>query len=98
MYCLKRGIILLLLAFFPGISINAQQLSNLVTIQSGMKTKRVSSYSKMMGNDIIIKLYWDGNDELSILAPIGPFFRQGWRKKFTQKVCDYRKRKGNTNL
>src|SRR5688572_21185308 len=29
-------------------------------------------------NDVIIKMYWDGNDRPSVESPIGPFFGQGW--------------------
>lgn len=29
-------------------------------------------------NDIIIRMYWDGNDYPSVEAPIGSFFGQGW--------------------
>lgn len=29
-------------------------------------------------NDIIIRMYWDGNAYPSVEAPLGPFFGQGW--------------------
>ena len=29
-------------------------------------------------NDIIIRMYWDGNKNPSVESPIGPFFGQGW--------------------
>ncbi len=29
-------------------------------------------------NDIIIRMYWDGNKNPSVEVPIGPFFGQGW--------------------
>lgn len=28
-------------------------------------------------NDIILRMYWDGSDEPSVVSPIGPFFGQG---------------------
>ena len=31
-------------------------------------------------NDIILRMYWDGNEFPSIEAPIGPFFGQGWNE------------------
>lgn len=33
-------------------------------------------------NDIIIRMYWDGNDFPSVEAPIGPFFGQGWNEAY----------------
>ncbi|MGK7395794.1 MAG: glycoside hydrolase family 172 protein [Candidatus Cyclobacteriaceae bacterium M3_2C_046] len=33
-------------------------------------------------NDIILKMYWDDNDEPSVVAPIGPFFGQGWNESY----------------
>lgn len=33
-------------------------------------------------NDIIIRMYWDGNDYPSVEAPIGPFFGQGWNDSY----------------
>ena len=33
-------------------------------------------------NDIIIRMYWDGNDFPSVEAPIGPFFGQGWDESY----------------
>lgn len=33
-------------------------------------------------NDIIIKMYWDGNDFPSVESPIGPFFGQGWNESY----------------
>ncbi len=33
-------------------------------------------------NDIILKMYWDGNDHPSVLSPIGPFFGQGWEENY----------------
>ena len=34
-------------------------------------------------NDIIIRMYWDGNDFPSVESPIGPFFGQGWNERYT---------------
>ena len=31
-------------------------------------------------NDIILRMYWDGSDEPSVVSPIGPFFGQGWNE------------------
>lgn len=33
-------------------------------------------------NDVIIRMYWDGNDFPSVEAPIGPFFGQGWNESY----------------
>ena len=33
-------------------------------------------------NDIILRMYWDGNKEPSVISPIGPFFGQGWNEQY----------------
>ncbi len=33
-------------------------------------------------NDIILRMYWDGNDYPSVESPIGPFFGQGWDESY----------------
>ena len=33
-------------------------------------------------NDIILRMYWDGNEEPSVVSPIGPFFGQGWNEQY----------------
>ncbi|MFC6997213.1 glycoside hydrolase family 172 protein [Rufibacter roseus] len=33
-------------------------------------------------NDIIIRMYWDGNQYPSVESPIGPFFGQGWNESY----------------
>lgn len=33
-------------------------------------------------NDIIIRMYWDGNKFPSVESPIGPFFGQGWNESY----------------
>lgn len=33
-------------------------------------------------NDIILRIYWDGNDYPSVESPIGPFFGQGWDERY----------------
>jgi len=33
-------------------------------------------------NDIILRMYWDGEDAPSVEAPIGPFFGQGWDESY----------------
>lgn len=37
---------------------------------------------RLSRNDIIIKMYWDGNDYPSVVSPIGPFFGQGWQESY----------------
>lgn len=37
---------------------------------------------KLSRNDIILKMYWDGNEEPSVVSPIGPFFGQGWQERY----------------
>lgn len=34
-------------------------------------------------NDIILRMYWDGEDDPSVEAPIGPFFGQGWQETYS---------------
>ena len=104
-------------------SAQAQQMSDLIQIKQGVKSKRVSSYDRSgdnhdnmaniksgekrtifdvpgagiidhiwitMGpeanilsrNDIILRIYWDGNDYPSVESPIGPFFGQGWNESY----------------
>ncbi|HVU24992.1 MAG TPA: glycoside hydrolase family 172 protein [Opitutus sp.] len=33
-------------------------------------------------NDVILRMYWDGNPEPSVNSPIGPFFGQGWDESY----------------
>lgn len=33
-------------------------------------------------NDIILRMYWDGNEFPSVESPIGPFFGQGWNESY----------------
>lgn len=33
-------------------------------------------------NDIILRMYWDGNAYPSVESPIGPFFGNGWNEKY----------------
>lgn len=33
-------------------------------------------------NDIIIKMYWDGNEYPSVVSPLGAFFGQGWDESY----------------
>jgi len=33
-------------------------------------------------NDIILRMYWDGNEYPSVESPIGPFFGQGWNEQY----------------
>jgi hypothetical protein len=33
-------------------------------------------------NDIILRMYWDGNSFPSVESPIGPFFGQGWNEEY----------------
>jgi len=33
-------------------------------------------------NDIILRMYWDGEQKPSVEAPIGPFFGQGWDESY----------------
>lgn len=33
-------------------------------------------------NDIIIRMYWDGQEFPSVESPIGPFFGQGWNESY----------------
>lgn len=38
---------------------------------------------KLSRNDLVLRIYWDGNDKPSVEAPIGPFFGQGWNEAYT---------------
>jgi hypothetical protein len=33
-------------------------------------------------NDIILRMFWDGNEHPSVESPIGPFFGQGWSEEY----------------
>jgi hypothetical protein len=33
-------------------------------------------------NDIILRMYWDGNTFPSVESPVGPFFGQGWNERY----------------
>ena len=37
---------------------------------------------RLSRNDIIIRMYWDGNEFPSVESPIGPFFGQGWNESY----------------
>jgi len=37
---------------------------------------------KLSRNDIIIRMYWDGNTFASVESPIGPFFGNGWTETY----------------
>ena len=39
--------------------------------------------NKLSRNDIILKMYWDGNEFPSVVSPIGPFFGQGWEESYS---------------
>ena len=34
-------------------------------------------------SDVILRIYWDGNDYPSVESPIGPFFGQGWDETYS---------------
>jgi hypothetical protein len=36
-------------------------------------------------NDIIIRMFWDGNDFPSVESPLGPFFGQGWNESYEMR-------------
>ena len=38
--------------------------------------------NELSRNDIILRIYWDGNDYPSVESPIGPFFGQGWDERY----------------
>ena len=125
----KRYYLIGLLAFSLIINVCQAQdygsdLYELAKIQSGVTTKRVSSYDRTGGNndrfehiktggkrtlfdvkgtgiinhiwitiappperlsrnDIILRMYWDGNNFPSVESPIGPFFGQGWNESYS---------------
>ncbi|MBN1999163.1 DUF2961 domain-containing protein [candidate division KSB1 bacterium] len=37
---------------------------------------------RLSRNDIILRMYWDGNEFPSVESPIGPFFGQGWDEAY----------------
>jgi hypothetical protein len=37
---------------------------------------------KLKRNDIILRMYWDGNEFPSVESPLGPFFGQGWNESY----------------
>ena len=40
------------------------------------------SPAELNRNNVVLKMYWDGNDEPSVLSPIGSFFGQGWDERY----------------
>ncbi len=38
--------------------------------------------SKLNRNDILIRMFWDGNSFPSVESPIGPFFGNGWNESY----------------
>ena len=38
---------------------------------------------KLNRSDIILRIYWDGNEYPSVESPIGPFFGQGWDETYS---------------
>ncbi len=40
------------------------------------------THEELSRNDIVIRMYWDGNSFPSVEAPIGPFFGQGWDESY----------------
>jgi hypothetical protein len=38
--------------------------------------------ARLSRNDIIIRMYWDGNSYPSVESPIGPFFGNGWNETY----------------
>lgn len=37
---------------------------------------------KLSRNDIVLRMWWDGEEHPSVEAPIGPFFGQGWDERY----------------
>jgi hypothetical protein len=37
---------------------------------------------KLNRNDLIIRMFWDGNTFPSVESPIGPFFGNGWNETY----------------
>lgn len=37
---------------------------------------------RLKRNDVILRMYWDGNEFPSVESPIGPFFGQGWNEQY----------------
>lgn len=42
----------------------------------------ISSGDPLVRRNLILRMYWDGQDHPSVEAPIGEFFGQGWGKKY----------------
>ena len=40
-------------------------------------------------NDIILRMYWDGSDEPSVVSPIGPFFGQDGTNSITMLLLPF---------
>jgi hypothetical protein len=40
------------------------------------------THEKLSRNDIVIRMYWDGNPFPSVASPVGPFFGQGWDESY----------------
>jgi len=117
------GFVFILLSLTVLAQVDANIMSDLAKIKTGVKSMRVSSYDRSGGNndrfenipdgqrrtlfevqgagiikhiwitiappppalsrnDIILRMYWDGETEPSVQAPIGPFFGQGWDEAY----------------
>jgi len=43
----------------------------------------IAPYPELLNrNDVILRMYWDGNEFPSVESPIGPFFGQGWDESY----------------
>lgn len=42
----------------------------------------LSSQDALMRRNLVIRMYWDGQEHPSVESPIGEFFGQGWGKKY----------------
>jgi hypothetical protein len=40
------------------------------------------THETLSRNDIVIRMYWDGNSFPSVESPVGPFFGQGWDESY----------------
>lgn len=38
--------------------------------------------NQLSRNDIVLRMYWDGNDFPSVESPLGPFFGNGWNETY----------------
>lgn len=68
------------------IRVPSGQTATLAEIEGAGIVKHIwitlSSGDEMIRRNLVLRMYWDGQDHPSVESPIGEFFGQGWGKKY----------------